>query len=216
MRRKFDSACDDCVVFSAIQNLGDAMILVDGAGRIIHLNHRAEEMLGTKSRQAEGTPIEGRLEHPGLTSFWAAARQEVDPTSAEMPFQDGRTIRATVSRCVGAGGAPLGRALILRDITREKRIQIELSTEVARRLVRMAGDGEPVSDLPALTRREREILGLVAGGLSNAAIAGRLHISTNTVASHLKHLYAKLKVASRSQAAAYALMHGVRPPEGCL
>ena len=213
----FDSRCGECVVYGAIQGLSDGLILIDAAGRIVHLNRKAEEVLDVRSRQVEGAVFRNRIRHQGLGSFWDAARSEAAPVSAEIGFPGGRTIRASVSLCVSTAGTPLGRALLLRDITREKQIQVELSSEVAKRLVRMAGNGgDAAADLPPLTRREREILELVAGGLSNASIASRLEISTNTVASHLKHLYAKIHVASRSQAAAYALTHGVRPPNGTL
>jgi DNA-binding NarL/FixJ family response regulator len=50
-----------------------------------------------------------------------------------------------------------------------------------------------------LTRREREVLALTMWGLTNKEIAKRLFISTDTVKTHLKHLYAKLGVLDRQQ-----------------
>jgi DNA-binding NarL/FixJ family response regulator len=120
-------------------------------------------------------------------------------------------LRATVSLCKSMGGEIIGKALLLRDITREKRIQIDLPVAVAQRLVEMTG-AEEAGDTVALTARERQILSLLSGGLSNAAIAAELHVSANTVASHLKHLYSKIGVHSRSQAVSYAMLRGIRPP----
>jgi DNA-binding NarL/FixJ family response regulator len=51
-----------------------------------------------------------------------------------------------------------------------------------------------------LTRREEDILGLVAEGLSNAAIARRLVLTEKTVKNHLHHAFAKLRVGNRTEA----------------
>ncbi|WP_018680485.1 response regulator [Actinokineospora enzanensis] len=56
----------------------------------------------------------------------------------------------------------------------------------------------------SLTRREVEVLALVAEGLSNLAIGGRLHLTEGTVKSHLARVYAKLGVDSRTAAVAAA------------
>ncbi|MCX4472701.1 Transcriptional regulatory protein LiaR [Micromonospora sp. MW-13] len=56
----------------------------------------------------------------------------------------------------------------------------------------------------ALTRRETEVLALVAEGLSNQAVGRRLHLTEGTVKSHLAHVYAKLGVDSRTAAVAAA------------
>ncbi|HRW04981.1 MAG TPA: response regulator transcription factor, partial [Caldilineaceae bacterium] len=55
-----------------------------------------------------------------------------------------------------------------------------------------------------LTERELEILRLVAAGLSNATIAAQLVIAVGTVKTHLKRIYGKLAVKSRTQAVAQA------------
>lgn len=61
----------------------------------------------------------------------------------------------------------------------------------------------------SLTRREIEVLALVAQGMSNHAIAGRLHLTEGTVKSHLARIYAKLGVESRTAAVAAATDHGL-------
>lgn len=56
----------------------------------------------------------------------------------------------------------------------------------------------------ALTRREREVLGLVANGLTNGEIARQLCITEHTVKSHLANILGKLGVDNRVQLATYA------------
>jgi HD-GYP domain-containing protein (c-di-GMP phosphodiesterase class II) len=60
-----------------------------------------------------------------------------------------------------------------------------------------------------LSEREIEVLRLVAEGLSNAEIAGRLVISRRTAEHHVQHVYAKVGVASRAAVALFALEHGL-------
>jgi RNA polymerase sigma factor (sigma-70 family) len=65
------------------------------------------------------------------------------------------------------------------------------------------------SELNALTPREREVLELLTEGLTNKEIAERLVITTNTVKRHLKSIYRKLDVHTRSAAAAAAVEAGM-------
>jgi HD-GYP domain-containing protein (c-di-GMP phosphodiesterase class II) len=64
--------------------------------------------------------------------------------------------------------------------------------------------------LPAgLTPREAEVLVHLARGLSNPEIAATLTVSRKTVSAHLEHIYAKLGVSTRTEAALYAMLHGL-------
>jgi pimeloyl-ACP methyl ester carboxylesterase/DNA-binding CsgD family transcriptional regulator len=66
----------------------------------------------------------------------------------------------------------------------------------------------PREELPSLTVREREILGLVASGANNQEIADRLFISEKTVRNHLTAVFDKIGVSSRSQAIVFARDRG--------
>ena len=65
------------------------------------------------------------------------------------------------------------------------------------------------SPFPELTHRELEILGLVAQGLTNSAIAGRLVLSPKTVRNQVSTIFSKLQVASRGQAIVVARNAGL-------
>jgi DNA-binding NarL/FixJ family response regulator len=63
-----------------------------------------------------------------------------------------------------------------------------------------------------LNGREKEILRLLAAGLSNADIAERLHFSEGTVRNYVSSIFAKLEVSDRTQAAVFALRYGLADP----
>jgi DNA-binding NarL/FixJ family response regulator len=74
------------------------------------------------------------------------------------------------------------------------------------RLARLAGSSRPGAPL---SRRENEVLTLVATGKTNRAIATELFISEKTVARHVSNIFTKLGLSSRAEATAYAYKHGL-------
>jgi DNA-binding NarL/FixJ family response regulator len=94
-----------------------------------------------------------------------------------------------------------------------------LSPSLTRRLIEQHVRGPAPADgvpgaLGGLTDREREVLALVARGLANTEIAGRLFVSEATVKTHMNRLLAKLGVSSRAQLVVLAYETGfVRPGE---
>ncbi|CAA9476260.1 MAG: hypothetical protein AVDCRST_MAG67-529 [uncultured Solirubrobacteraceae bacterium] len=63
------------------------------------------------------------------------------------------------------------------------------------------------TDQPALSAREKQILGMVVLGFQNQEIAAKLHLAETTVKSHLSSVFKKLDVGSRKEAAALVLDH---------
>lgn len=79
------------------------------------------------------------------------------------------------------------------------------SLPVGRRPVRTAS----VRGAESLTRRESEVLAMLADGLANKEIAVRLHISSHTVKTHVTSLFAKLGTDSRAEAVAVGVRRGL-------
>ena len=89
--------------------------------------------------------------------------------------------------------------------------QVQLSSQVTGRLLREIR--APENTLELLTKRETEVLGLLAQGKSNKEISRTLNIAEQTVKSHVSHILDKLSVPSRTQAALYAIRVGLVSPQ---
>jgi len=85
-----------------------------------------------------------------------------------------------------------------------------ISPELLARLLPRFGSGK-VHSVDELTERERDVLALVAQGLSNAAIAERLVVSVHTVRNHIASLSAKLGAHSKLEALSIAVRRGLLP-----
>ena len=75
-----------------------------------------------------------------------------------------------------------------------------------------SGSGRPPSPIEPLSAREEEVLRAIAGGLTNAEIAGALHISLSTVKAHIASLMTKLGVRNRVEIAVWAYQTGRMRP----
>jgi DNA-binding NarL/FixJ family response regulator len=64
-------------------------------------------------------------------------------------------------------------------------------------------------DHDELTRREIEVLALIAEGLTDSQVAERLVLSTRTVQAHVRSIYSKLNITTRSAATRYAIRRGL-------
>lgn len=86
-----------------------------------------------------------------------------------------------------------------------------VSPEMLSRLLPRLQRARPGAARASLTEREREVLDLVAEGLTNAAIADRLTVSVHTVRNHVANLSAKLGASSKLEALAIAVREGLLP-----
>jgi two-component system, NarL family, response regulator LiaR len=89
--------------------------------------------------------------------------------------------------------------------------EVAMTSEVASRLAKgMEKHAVDVdSGLQELTERELAVLRLVAVGASNQEIAGKLTISINTAKTHIRSIFNKLQLENRTQAANFAISHGL-------
>ena len=137
--------------------------------------------------------------------------------------EDESTVFSTVFSAVTAGA----RGYLLKGADADEVVQairtvhgggVVFGASLARRIARVFAGGAAASApsvFPELTDREREILDLVAGGLSNGDIAGRLYLSPKTVRNNVSAILTKLRARDRSAAIVAAREAGLgRSAEG--
>jgi DNA-binding NarL/FixJ family response regulator len=116
----------------------------------------------------------------------------------------------------GAAGI-LSRDATLPELTRALvaigRGEIVLPPSLAARALAALARGEvqPQQNPETLTERERDVLTLLAQGLTNKDIAQSMFLSVRTVEAHLRNVYGKLNVTSRTEAVLWAVQHGLKP-----
>ncbi len=131
--------------------------------------------------------------------------------------EDDDILTALRSGALGYLTKDAGRVQIAGAIRAAAAGQAVLDPQVQQRL--LASVASPAARPPAqptnhdgLTARESEVLRLIADGLSNREIAGRLYLSEATVKSHINRLFAKTGARDRAQAVQYAYQHGFAAP----
>ncbi len=134
---------------------------------------------------------------------------EVSPETRVILYT-GHNDRALLDRALDAGA----RGFVLKEGSLESleeavHVVAGGGTWVDPGLARAVASPATVSTLPPLTPREREILGLVADGLTNDKVAATLDISPETVQSHVRHAMVKLEADTRTEAVATALRHSL-------
>lgn len=124
-------------------------------------------------------------------------------------LEDEESLRAAME--AGAAGYLVKGARpddVIRAVLSVAAGELVFGASVADRVLRHFSEPRPPA-LPELTHREREVLSLIAAGLPNRAIAGRLVISPKTVRNHISNIFTKLQVADRDGAIARAREAGL-------
>ncbi len=146
----------------------------------------------------------------------ATAARELEAAVARFaalrfPLEEARS-RLALATVQAAGGSPLALASARAARDAFERLGARPDADRAAALLRdlgAAGRTAARGERDELTVREREVLSLVAAGLSNAAIADRLVIAPKTAEHHVGRVLAKLGVRSRAEAAAHAVREGL-------
>jgi non-specific serine/threonine protein kinase len=149
---------------------------------VTRLPNRAARLLGAAAaiREGDDSPRD-QLEVPVYEQVVATARRKLGEPAFMAAWE-------------------AGRGLAWEDVLAEIDALVDAITE--------AGVGTPQGDTTyGLTPRETEVLRLVAGGVSNRAIAAHLFLSERTVENHVRHILDKLDLDSRVAAATWAVRH---------
>jgi len=123
-----------------------------------------------------------------------------------------RLLKAGATGCIARADsvANLARAIIAAG-----RGEIALPPVIAGRALAALASGDSMHTNPVeeLTDREVDVLRLLASGMTNKDIAQTLFLSVRTIEAHLRSIYGKLAVSSRTEAALWAVRNGFAPPE---
>lgn len=207
-------------VFDLLSNTADGVFAVEPKGTIILWNASAERILGFTAKEALGKnccdvlagrdAFGNRLCYRGChVSAMIDRGEQVQSYDLLTRTKSGKPIWINVSTLVVPGDRQElhARVHLFRDVT----VSRQLEQLVRERLdgTRSATDREPVAgpDRVELTRREHQILRLIARGSSTQAVAEALHVSPATVRNHAQNILSKLGVHSRLEAVAYAIQH---------
>jgi DNA-binding CsgD family transcriptional regulator len=186
----------------------------DGAAAVAERLRGVAERLAREDLRAEAALLAGRI--AAARGDTAAAARELEDAVARFaalrfPLEEARA-RLALAGVQAGSGSPLAvsSARAARDSL--ERLGALGDADQAAALLRelgAAGRTAVRGERDDLTVREREVLGLVAAGLSNAQIADRLVIAPKTAEHHVGRVLAKLGVRSRAEAAAHAVREGL-------
>ncbi len=138
--------------------------------------------------------------HPGLTAVVISASD--DPEHINAALTAGAAVYCLKTTTGDDLAAAVRQAL-------DSSIYFALTRSVSRAIVE--APSSQGAELSRLTRREVEILRLVAEGYSNAQLADMLSVTMQTVKFHLSNIFRKLEVSNRTEASRWAQVHGLLP-----
>jgi DNA-binding NarL/FixJ family response regulator len=143
---------------------------------------------------------------PGVGGIDIARKLSAEASKTAVILYTGHSERSLLLEALDAGARGfLVKEAPLDDLARAIRTICEGATYVDPALAAVLAGPEAAERLPALTKREREVLRLLADGMHNEQVALELSISPLTVRSHIKNAMQKLEADTRTEAVAKAL-----------
>ncbi len=203
-----------------LAKMPEPVMAVDGKQRILLVNRAAEGLLGLTAQDVVGRPcyevVRGRDELGAIICQQACRAIALARRGAPIPSTNLLTLTTRDQplwlnvTCFTLPLASRGQVAVIhvfRDLTRQKAIEQVLG-QFAADLAKFCAWDQPDTSRPEvderLTRREHQVLALLAEGLPTRAIAEQLRISWATVRTHIQHILSKLGVQSRLQVIALA------------
>lgn len=200
----------------ALARAGDGVFVVGSDGRIVLWNRAAERILGYTAKDVSGRPccdvFSGRDDHGNRLCYQGCHVMTLVKLGEAVQSFDMLTRSKTgdaiwlnfsiFSVATNRGVGPLVVHLF-RDVTTAR----ELATLVRERLAPPAESADSNAAAGMLTRRELQVLRLMASGANTKTAADQLHVSAATIRNHAQNIFGKLGVHSRLEAVAYASRH---------
>jgi len=221
-KRTRSKAFGPAALFRALEGVADGVHVVDARQRIILWNQAAERLTGFKAGDVVGRYCYDVIAggdydgHPfcrrNCPTIRAAVRGRGIPNydvCAQTASGDAIWLNVSVLPMPDPAGTGYLAVHLFRDVTRRRQAEI-LAQRTIEAVSRYGskGEGEKAGPCPVpaprLTRREMDVLRLLASGSGASAIAETLGITTSTVRNHIEHILAKLGVHSRLEAVVYA------------
>ena len=199
----------------ALARAGDGAFAIGPDGRVAVWNRAAERILGWSAKEVVGRPccevLAGGDGHGSSLCYSGCdvmgqvrLGEPVEHFEMKTRTKAGQPVWLDVSilEAPATNGNRPVTVHLFRDITATKKL-LEIVQERMAQSAPTNGNGAS-----GLTKREIEILRLMAAGANTKVLAERLHVSPATVRNHAQNIFAKLDVHSRLEAVAWANQHG--------
>jgi PAS domain S-box-containing protein len=219
------SPIDASALDQALARAGDGVCVVASDNRIGLWNRAAERILGYSAREVTGRQCcdifagrddhGNRLCHAGCHVMTLLRMNEpvqhfdmlAQTKSGQTVWLDMSVLSLPTNGRTNGGGNGHGNGFMVMHMFHDVTSTKELLSIVRDRFAAPAATDTTVDGAAALTRRELEVLRLVAQGGNTKAIAEKLHVSPATIRNHVQNILGKLGAHSRLEAVAYAMRH---------